>query len=167
MKQLLEELFSRYHKEVYSYVYSLCRDTALAEDLVSETFLEAVKSIPSFRGDADIRTWLFSIARHRWYHYLRQKNTRPETVLLGDFLPDTAPSPEATVTHRLLLERILQLLDGESERARSIVRMRLQGYSFYEIGKAHGISESSARVIDFRTRTKLRSTLQKEGLTYD
>ena len=43
--------------------------------------------------------------------------------------------------------------------------MRLAGYSFYEIGTKHGISENSARVIDFRTKTKIRQILKKEGFT--
>ena len=66
MKRLLEELFAQYYKPVYSYLYSLSRNAALAEDLASEVFLETVKSIGSFRGESDIKTWLFSIAgRHR------------------------------------------------------------------------------------------------------
>ena len=40
--------------------------------------------------------------------------------------------------------------------------MRLEGYSFYEIGAAYGISESSARVIDFRAKAKIRNILKRE-----
>ena len=55
------------------------------------------------------------------------------------------------------------MLDREPERTRKIVLMRLEGYSFYEIGKKCGISESSARVVDFRTKAKIREILKKEG----
>ena len=61
------------------------------------------------------------------------------------------------------LDRIYHLLEQEPERTRNIVLMRLDGYSFYEIGQKYGISESSARVIDFRTKEKLRKILKKEG----
>ena len=79
MKQLLEELFTQYYKAVYSYLYSLCRNAGLSEDLASEVFLEVVTSIGSFRGEADIKTWLFSIARHKWYHHLRKKSRQADT----------------------------------------------------------------------------------------
>ncbi len=161
----IDDLFTAYYKDVSSYLYGLCRDAHLAEDLTGETFLEAVRSIAGFRGDADLRTWLLSIARHRWYHHLRRTNTRPETVLLQDFLPDPTTTPEDRVYDRLLLERIWELLQGETERTRSIVLLRLQGYSFHEIALKHGITEQSARVIDFRAKAKLRRILQQEGMS--
>ena len=74
MRRLLEELFRTYHNDVYRYLYSLSHDASLSEDLASEVFLKVVKSIGTFRGESDIKTWLFSIARHEWYDYLRKKN---------------------------------------------------------------------------------------------
>ena len=62
MKELLAELFDRYHQDVYTYLYSLCHDVSLAEDLTSEVFVEVVRSIAAFRGRSDIKTWMFSIA---------------------------------------------------------------------------------------------------------
>ena len=167
MKRLLEELFAQYYQPVYSYLYSLSRSAALAEDLASEVFLEVVKSIGSFRRESDIKTWLFSIARHKWYRHLRKKRRQADVELLTDFLPSTEKTPEEACYDRLLVQRIYGLLDAEPERTQSIVRMRLEGYSFYEIGAAHGISESSARVIDFRAKAKIRRQLEKEGLGYD
>ena len=72
-----DELFSVYYKDIYRYLYSLCRDVSLSEDLTSEVFLEVVKSIGGFRAESDVKTWLFSIARYRWLKYLRdRKSTR-------------------------------------------------------------------------------------------
>lgn len=167
MKQLLEELFARYYKDVYVYLYHFSRDASLSEDLASEVFLEVVKSVATFRGQADIKTWILSIARHKWYHHLRGQQGQAETVLLTDFLPSNAAQPEDSVFRQMLLERIRTLLDDVPPRTKSIVLMRLEGYSFYEIGKKHGISESSARVIDFRARAKIREALKKEGIGDD
>ena len=63
--------------------------------------------------------------------------------------------------------RILDLLDNEDKRAKAIVMMRVEGYSFHEIGNKFKISEGSARVIDFRTKKKLREILIKEGFEYE
>ena len=158
-----EQLFHMYYQDVYRYLYSLSRDASVSEDLASEVFLEVLRSLGTFRGESDLKTWLFSIARHRWFHYLRQQKRQPETEILSEFLESPGKLPEDLCQERALAERVRALLALEPERTRSIVEMRLEGYSFYEIGAAHGISENSARVIDFRARTKIRKTLQKEG----
>ena len=62
-----------------------------------------------------------------------------------------------------LVERIYTLLEAESERTRNIVLMRIEGFSFYEIGVKYSISEASARVIDFRAKAKIRKILKEEG----
>ena len=163
MRKLLEELFSKYYKDVYTYLYSLSRDASLSEDLAQEVFLEVVKSIAAFRGESDIKTWLFSIARHRWYSYLRKNSQQTQTEDLSEFIESNEKTPEERYQDGEVTNRIYALLDLEPERTRSIVVMRLEGYSFYEIGVKHGISENSARVIDFRTKTKIRQILKKEG----
>lgn len=48
MKKLLVELFENYYKDIYTYLYSLCRDASLSEDLASEVFLEVVKPLQVF-----------------------------------------------------------------------------------------------------------------------
>lgn len=165
MRRLLEELFRTYHNDVYRYLYSLSHDASLSEDLASEVFLKVVKSIGSFRGEADIKTWLFSIARHEWYDYLRKKNRQIRTEAMTEFFESIDLGPEARYHTQEIIRRIYRLLEQEPERTRNIVLMRLDGYSFYEISQKYGISESSARVIDFRTKDKLRKILKKEGFT--
>lgn len=161
MRRLLQELYESYYQDIYRYLYSLCRDASLAQDLTSETFMEAVRSIGTFQGRSDVKTWLFSIARFRWLGYLRKKRTEPE--ILPQLLPQERIAPEDAILLRQAACRVRQLLEAESERNRTIVNMRLKGYSFHEIAASEGISENSARVIYFRVREKLRKTLVKEG----
>lgn len=165
MQRLLEKLFRTYYKDIYRYLYSLTHDVSLSEDLASDVFLEVVKSIAKFRGEADIKTWLFSIARHKWMDYLRKKNRRAETEVLQDLIGELDPSKgiEETYIEQELLEQIYALLEQEPERSQNIVKLRLEGYSFHEIAKKEEISESSARVIYFRAKEKIRQILEKEG----
>ncbi|MBP3569743.1 MAG: RNA polymerase sigma factor [Lachnospiraceae bacterium] len=171
MQRLLEKLFHTYYKDIYRYLYSLTHDVSLSEDLTSEVFLEVVKSISTFRGASDIKTWMFSIARHKWVDYLRKKNRQVETEVLSDLMGEMQNSgvhnekgTEETYLDREVLDRIDTLLKNEPERTRNIMKLRMEGYSFYEIGKSQNISESSARVIYFRVKEKIRQTLEKEGL---
>ena len=165
MKQLLAELFEKYYIDVYTYLYSLCHDASLSEDLASDVFLEVVKSISTFRGESDIKTWLFSIARHRWFAYLKKKNRQVQTESIHD-LYDTAELG-MTDDENEAAELIQQLLSGESALTRDVVRMRLDGYSYHEIALRHKISENSARVVYFRAKSKIRKRLEKEGFHYE
>lgn len=156
------ELYERYHRDVYRYLLGLTRDAGLAEELLSETFCAAITALPRFRGDADGKTWLFTIARHKWLDHLRRK--APADVSLTElYIADTAPGPELRLLRREAAGRALELLGREEPRTRKIVKMRIEGHSFYEIGRALNIREGSARVIDFRARSKIRSILEQEG----
>ncbi len=167
---VMDELFSAYYKDIYRYIYGLCRNVSLSEDLTSDVFLEVVKSIGGFRADCDVKTWLFSIARHRWFSYLRKKKRTIEATELYELTELEQPngrSAEDAFLDRELIDRIYAIIDGEPEHSRNVARMRIEGYSFYEIGKALGISESSARVTFFRTKEKIRKILKGEGFDYE
>lgn len=167
MRKLLEELFTCYYDDVYRYLYSLSKDPSLTEDLVSETFLEILKSIASFRGESDMKTWIFSIARHRWYRYLRRRRPTLSLEELPEQLASQAPSLDRRCYDRQVAQEILRLLEEVPERTRKILWMRMDGYSFYEIGKSCGITENSARVICFRVREKIRKKLREEGFDHE
>ena len=167
MKELLVELFDHYYKDIYTYLYSLSHDASLSEDLTSEVFLEVVKSIATFRGESDIKTWLFSIARHKWYAYLRKKNTQIQAESIHN-LYDSNFVGIQTVPFPSDLEQIIKtLLSSESETTKEVFQLRLNGYSYFEISEKLNISENSARVIFFRVKTKIKKYLEKEGFYYD
>ena len=67
------------------------------------------------------------------------------------------------VINRQLCERIIALLRQENERTQRIVNMRINGYSHREIAMQLGISEGAVRVIDHRTKKRIREILIKEG----
>ena len=60
--QILLKLYSLYQKELYLYLYSLCGDRYLAEDLLHETFLKALLALPD--GHSNMRAWLYMVARN-------------------------------------------------------------------------------------------------------
>ena len=158
----VEELYATYRDDLFRYLCSLTHDPAQAEDLLSETFLQALQSAGSFRGQSSEKTWLFDIARNLWLRALRRR--RP-TVPLEDLAGLTAgEEPADAAAARMLRDRIRTLLAQKDERTRTIVMQRMQGVPFETIARALGISAGSARVVDYRTRQWLKETLRKEGL---
>ena len=165
MKELLAELCEHYYTDIYTYLFSLCHDASLSEDLASEVFLEVVRSISTFRGQSDIKTWLFTIARRRWYAYLRGKNRQVQTESIHDLYDCTEIGTTDTLGD--VEDIIRSILSQESPLVRDVVQMRLDGFSYYEIAVKHRISENSARVVYFRAKAKIKKHLEKEGFRYE
>ena len=66
-----------------------------------------------------------------------------------------------------LEQMVNTILSTENETTRKVFELRLEGYSFYEIGENLGISENSARVVFFRVKTKIKKSLEKEGFCHE
>lgn len=161
----LETLYTLYRADLYRYLCHLTHDPAEAEDLLSETFLRALRRLPTFRGDCGVKTWLFGIARNIWLESLRRRRDTvslddPEALLERCLGQDTLN--EITDARRAL-ERVRQALAEMNPRARQVAELRAQGYAYAEIAQKLHITESSARVLEHRTRTALQQILHKEG----
>ena len=164
---LIRKIYEEYKQDVFVYLVSLTNDTSISEDLVSETFLSAIKSIHKFKGESSIKTWLFSIARNKWYEYLRkEKSTTSLDDLAYHYIVSESDLEEKAI-HKDISNKIVYLLYQESVRTKDIVLMRIEGYSYLEISQKHGITESSARVIDYRAKKKIKDILIKEGCLHE
>ncbi len=160
MKQI-ERLYMLYKQDVYVYLLSLTHSPGLSEDLLSETFVNAISSIGKFKGQSSVKTWLFSIARNLWLQSLRkEKPTVEYNDLLELYVSDSIA--EKLITKETT-KRIKDLLLEKDERTQKVVSMRVKGYSFSEIAHEANISESAARVINFRTKKWIKAILEKEG----
>ena len=70
-----ETIYRRYFTDVELYLRAITKDESLAEELTEQVFFQALKALPKFRGDCDIRTWLCSMARNAFLSHLRK--TKP------------------------------------------------------------------------------------------
>ena len=74
--QDITEIYKKYGKMVYKYVFCLTRNEDIAEEIVQETFLVAVKDINKFKGNCKISTWLCQISKYIWYKKLKKDNLK-------------------------------------------------------------------------------------------
>lgn len=159
----VEYLYETYRSDVYRYLLGLTRDPDLAEDILSDTFCAALMSLEGLRDDKSVKSWLLTIARNKWLDHLRKRRPISDVDLTELYIADPAPGPEQRAMQKEAAQRVQALLKQEDPRTQTVVRMRMEGYSFFEIARKLGIREGSARVIDFRARKKLREQLTKEG----
>ena len=67
-----EQLYDTYFNDVYLYILRLSGNEHLAEEITSDTFFKAMKSIDSFRGDCDVRVWLCQIAKNCYCSHVKK-----------------------------------------------------------------------------------------------
>src|SRR5919106_3730794 len=94
-----ETLVNERSGEIYGLLYRLTENTEEARDLTQETFLRAFQSIGQFRGDSDVRTWIYRIAinqaRNRWRWWRRRR--RDSTVSIDSAGENGRPALVATL----------------------------------------------------------------------
>ena len=115
-----EDLYEQHAQLVYRYLFSLCRDADLAEELCQETFCQALRQLGSFRGDCTPQVWLCAIAKRLWYKELeRRKRNVPleEEHLAGQAAPDDPAQETEQREGRLALYRAMQQLDRTPGRS--------------------------------------------------
>lgn len=92
----LGALYDRFHRDVYRFIGHLARnDKALVDDLMQQTFLEAYRSAPRFRGTSTLKTWLFGIAANLVRNHFRgEQRSRAAAAKLETI--EAAMPPSAT-----------------------------------------------------------------------
>ena len=161
--------------EVYGLLYRLTEDPEEARDLTQETFLRAFQAIAHFRGEADLRTWLYRIAinqaRNRWRWWRRRR--RSDTVSLdastgedgqplGLRLCDTSQAdPEQTTLARERETRLRTALQSLGRAYRETVILRdIEGLSYEGIAATLEISVGTVKSRLARGRLELRRKLE-------
>lgn len=70
----IDEIYKKYAKLIKNYIFSMTSNENLAEDIMQETFIVAIKEINKFRGDCEISVWLRSIAKKILYKECKKNN---------------------------------------------------------------------------------------------
>lgn len=150
----MDELYKENAKIVSHFLYSICRDEQLTEDLTQETFLQAYKSLERFDGSCKLSTWLCQIAKHLLYQYWN-KNGKQNFVEVDEQLPAEC-NTEQQVLNRVELLDVLHDLHKLPEQMREVMYLRALGdLSYKEIGEIMGKSENWARVNFYRAKEAL------------
>lgn len=143
----MEQMYRKYMPQVYKFLFSLCRDAHLAEELTQKTFFQALKSIDSFRGDCKLYVWLCSIAKHLWMKELKRQNKeKPADIPEGAEIHivkrterDGNSNPESSAIQKDEVMELYKLLHSLDEPVREVMYLRLNGdFSFREIGEIMG-----------------------------
>lgn len=152
-----ETLFRTYSTPVYNLALRLTRHTAVADEILQDTFIEVITKICTFRGEAQVGTWIREIAVNKCLMYMRsgwRRKIRSLEAMEICHLEQTISESEA---ENMDLEKALDMLPDIS---RMVVWLHdVEGYTHNEIGKLTGKSISFSKSQLSRAHRKLQALL--------
>jgi RNA polymerase sigma-70 factor, ECF subfamily len=160
-------LFARHRAAIYRWLVRLAGEEALAEDLLSDVFLDVWRKARSFEGRSSVSTWLLAIARHKALS-ARRRTQAERAVELDDEVASTMAEPADNP------ELLLEKKDREDLLRRSLARLSPEhgevidltyyhGKSIKEIAEIVGINEATVKSRTFYARKRLAQLVAAAG----
>ena len=157
----MRALFARYRVALYRWLLRLVDDTALAEDLLSEVFLDVWRQAASFEARSSVSTWLLAIARYKALSARRRRTDAELDEAAVSTVPDTADDPEVTLQKKNRAEALRQSLHRLSPDHREVIDLAYyHGKSVKEIAEIVSISEATVKTRMFYARRKLAELVE-------
>jgi RNA polymerase sigma-70 factor (ECF subfamily) len=168
--EAFEELVRRYRNQVYALCFHFVHSREDAWDLAQETFVNAHRALPAFRGESGFKTWLMRIAANRCKDHLKKR--RLDTVPFDDAQsvdgPANSPQPDEQLEHRELALAIETALKGLPLRHRTAFLLReYEGLSYQEMAEVMDCNIGTVMSRLFHARRKLQVSLRRTGLLED
>ena len=161
----MHTLYARHNVRVYRFILRIVRDTTIAEDLVSQVFLDVWRTAKQFEGRSQVSTWLLSIARFKALTALRQR--RFEDIDQDEVreIADDSDTPEASLeraTTSAILRACVAKLSPAHREIISLIYYHEK--SVEEVGQIIGIPQSTVKTRMFYARKHLAELLRGAGV---
>jgi RNA polymerase sigma-70 factor, ECF subfamily len=175
------EEFNRLYRDhvdrIYRFAQRLCGQVDDAKDLVQDTFLNAYRGLRQFRGEAQLSTWLYTIAARACMRMRRKRKGEPQRELsLEDFIPTSEGefrlqiqtdglTPEEALENKQLRRALNQAIQKLPKNYRLVLVLRdMEGLTAKEVGAVMGLNERAVKSRLHRARLFVRRELSARGL---
>ena len=172
-RRAFEALYSRFGSPVMRFLFRLCGDRALAEDLTQDVFLKVWHAAAGWRPLGRVSTWLFQIAKHHWWNEAAKRKRRAAisgtasekaAEIVADAPEEVAPGgqPAEGLARVEAAAAVTQALAALSPRLRVVfVLVRLEGVSYAETAEIVGIPVGTVKSRAAAAEAFLRKHLQR------
>jgi RNA polymerase sigma-70 factor, ECF subfamily len=161
----MQVLFARHHVRVYRFVLRLVGNPTVAEDLISDVFLDVWRQADKFEGRSAVSTWMLAIARFKALSALRKKPDEELDEETAETIEDTSDNPEVSLEKKdksVVLRQCLEKLSPEHKEIIDLVYYHEK--SVEEVAEIVGIPENTVKTRMFYARKKLAELLQAAGV---
>jgi RNA polymerase sigma-70 factor (ECF subfamily) len=161
----LRELFERERFRVHALLFRMIGSNAPLEDLAQEAFLEVFRSLPSFRGESSLRTWIDRCVVRVGYAYFRRKSRTPVLECLSDSAVATDANAEERAQLREAARRLYAELDRLEPRQRlAFTLFAVEDRSLREVAQMMDASLVATKVRVWRARQTLEKRAKQDPL---
>lgn len=153
---------------VFHFALRMTKDETRAEDALQDTFVAAMKAWPDYRGEASVKTWLFTIARNVVLRQSRRRAGEPVSLEPLDALGLEAgwgdeADPEALFARAEDRAALTRALESLSEEDREVILLRdVEGFSGEEAAALVGVQVRALKSRLHRARLRLAAVLKAE-----
>ena len=156
----LRELHQLFARGVFAFAWQRLRDDALAEEAVADTFFEVWRHAGRFRGESQLSTWIFGIARNIVLNLLRAR--RPQMDELDEDMPDSDLGTFEQVAQTELREGMRRCLEALTDVHREcLVLVFYEGLSLAEVAEVQGCPENTVKTRLFHARKNVKDCVSK------
>ncbi len=172
-----DRLYREHVDRMFRLAQRLCGHTDDARDLVQETFLNAYRRFNQFRGDAQVTTWLYTIASRACLRMRRKRKGEPARELsLDEFIPTSdgelrlqipvqGLTPEEALEKKELKRALNSAIQKLPSNYRLVLVLRdMEGLSAKEVGHIMGLNERAVKSRLHRARLFVRKELSARGV---
>lgn len=153
----VEEIYRMYERRIFRYFYGLTMDYHRAEELTQETFYQVVRTLPFFRGDAQVTTWLYKVARNVFSMWKRKHKHYLIPLEHETIAVPAEQQPSGIIEQKEKLDLVLSALRQLPENYREVLWLReWQELSYEEIAAVTSHSVSWVKVTLHRARLQFR-----------
>lgn len=156
----MEKLYIKYHRELFLYAFSLCKNHHLAQDLTSDTFFKAYLSLDDV---SYFKYWLFRVCKNLYLDFLKRDREYSSENNLEDTLSNSETPLDKIIESeekKYLYKLVINLNESYKE---ILIFYYYCGFSLKEISKSRNITEGAAKTMLFRARKRLKEKLEGEN----
>ncbi len=157
------EVYNRYYSAMFNTSFRIVKDSAEAEDVMQESFLNAFTKLDSFKGEVAFGAWLKRIVINNSIYHYRKKQKKNE-VALDDILYKVEDNDGVDVDNgltELKAQKVMETMDSLKDNYRLSLTLHLiEGYDYEEISSIMNISYANCRTTISRAKESLRNKLK-------
>ena len=164
-KRALQTLYGRHSLRVFRFVLRFLNDESMAEDMVSEVFLDVWRQAARFEARSKVSTWLLAMARNKALSVLRRRSTEELDGEMAETIKDPSDDPEVSMQKRQQISMLQECLTQLSPAHREIVDLvYYHGKTIEDVAAIVRVPANTVKTRMFYARKRIGELMAAKGL---
>ncbi|MDF2840992.1 MAG: polymerase subunit sigma-24 [Clostridia bacterium] len=166
-RESFDEIFEKYYKPIYYFIYKMAYNSEAAEDITQDTFVKVYKNLDKVEDDIKLSPWIYKIAHNTFIDYTRKHkisyelidNISYESELLNNNVSD---NPEANYMNVDLKNKINRTMVKLNNRYKSVLILRdYNNLSYKEVALILNLTETAVKSLIHRARLEFQKIFKE------